>query len=299
MAGTAAHTSKRAESRPASHVPNSRAVALRANSLFGMVPRFRRLVWAHYKKYGRHDLPWRENHDPYRILVSEIMLQQTQVERVIPFYAEFTRRFPIAKKLAAAPLSEVLKSWQGLGYNRRAKMLHVAAKKLSSRKINTASELETLPGVGPYTARAVAAFAFNQDDVFVETNIRTAVIHHFFPKKKNVSDADIEKILMQALPKGKAREWYSALMDYGAHLKRSGISYNARSRNYTKQSKFRGSLREVRGVILRELAKGSRTEASLVHLLGTNRASQVQQALRDLSAEGLIQKRGKVFTLPR
>ena len=158
--------------------------------------------------------------------------------------------------------------------------------------------LEQLPGVGPYTARAVAAFAYNQDVIFVETNIRTAIIHHFFSKKKKVSDTEIEKILMQALPKGRAREWYSALMDYGAYLKRSGISHNVRSKHYAKQSKFIGSLREARGAILHELVKGLRTEARLVGLLD-DRALQMRQALRNLFAEGLIQKRGKVFTLPR
>lgn len=242
-------------------------------------------------------MPWRKTKDPYKILVSEIMLQQTQVERVLPFYKKFIKKFSTTKILAQAPLSEVLKSWQGLGYNRRAKMFHQAAQELASRKITTVSELEALPGVGPYTARAVAAFAFNKDVIFVETNIRTAVIHHFFPKKKKVSDSEIEKILIQALPKGRAREWYSALMDYGAYLKRFGISHNVRSKTYTKQSKFVGSLREARGAILRELAKGSRTEVRLTGLLD-NRVLQIRQALRNLFVEGLIQKRGKVFTLP-
>lgn len=260
--------------------------------------RFRRLVWAYYKKHGRHNLPWRKTKDPYKILVSEIMLQQTQVERVLPFYKKFIKKFSTVKILAQAPLSEVLRSWQGLGYNRRAKMFHQAVRELASRKITAVSELEELPGVGFYTARATAAFAFNKDVIFVETNIRTAIIHHFFPKKKKVSDTEIEEILMQALPKGRAREWYNALMDYGAHLKRSGISYNARSRHHTKQSKFTGSLREARGAILRELAAGSRTEAFFTGFFGDGRALQKRQALRNLFAEGLIQKRGKVFTLP-
>ena len=156
--------------------------------------RFRRIVWSYYRKYGRHDLPWRKTHDAYKILVSEVMLQQTQVERVIPFYKKFSKQFPTAKKLTAAPLSDVLKTWQGLGYNRRAKMLHAAAKELETRKKFSVAELEELPGVGPYTARAVAAFASNQDVIFVETNIRTAVIHHFFQNKKKVADAEIEKI---------------------------------------------------------------------------------------------------------
>jgi len=241
------------------------------------------------------------------------MLQQTQVERVIPFYKKFIKQFPTAKKLAAAPLSDVLTAWQGLGYNRRAKMLHQAAKVLSLGKLNspkTIKELEELPGVGSYTARAVAAFAYNQDVIFVETNIRTAIIHHFFSteqKRKGViyhtstqkiSDKEIEKILAKVLPKGRAREWYSALMDYGAYLKRSGISHNAKSKKYTKQSRFAGSLREARGAILREFiatrfdlrSESSRSNlvAAVERRLGKGRSSQIRQALEALLAEGLI-----------
>lgn len=250
--------------------------------------KFRTLVWRYYRVHGRHDLPWRKTHDLYRILVSEVMLQQTQVERVIPFYKKFIKQFPTAKKLAAAPLSNVLKAWQGLGYNRRAKMLHAAAKELASRKINTVSELEALPGVGPYTARAVAAFAYNEDVIFVETNIRTAIIHHFFPKRKKVSDTEIEKVLSQALSKGESREWYSALMDYGAYLKQSGISHNAKSKTYAKQSKFAGSLREARGTVLREFTKGVSLRTRLINLLGPSRKAQMKKALEALIAEGLI-----------
>jgi A/G-specific adenine glycosylase len=216
------------------------------------------------------------------------MLQQTQVERVLPFYRTFIKRFPTAKTLAQASLSEVLKNWQGLGYNRRAKMLHTAAQELEFRKITNVSELEALPGVGPYTARAVAAFAYNQDVVLVETNIRTAVIHHFFPNKKKVSDKEIEKILTHVLPRGKAREWYSALMDYGAHLKRSGISHNTRSVAYAKQSKFAGSLREARGAIVREFTRGTTSHARLVNIFGPARRIQMKQALDALTAEGIV-----------
>ncbi len=216
------------------------------------------------------------------------MLQQTQVDRVIPFYKKFTRKFPTARKLAQAPLSEVLKSWQGLGYNRRAKQLRAAAQALTERKYRTVTELEELPGVGPYTARAVAAFADNQDVIFIETNIRTAIIHHFLPKKKKVSDKDIENVLLRVLPKGKSRDWYSALMDYGAYLKRSGISHNARSKGYVKQSKFSGSLREARGALLRELTQGTVPRALLLNLLGASRRAQVLTALDALLAEGLV-----------
>ena len=241
---------------------------------------FRRAVWRHYKAHGRR-LPWRATRDPYRILVSEIMLQQTQVERVLPLYKKFIQKFPIAASLASASLVSVLRMWQGLGYNRRAKLLKSAAIELER-----GTRVEDLPGVGPYTARAVAAFAFNEDVVLVETNIRTAVIHHFFSKREKVSDADIEKVLVRALPRGKAREWYSALMDYGAHLKQSGIRLNARSVHYKKQSKFSGSLREVRGAILRAIL--TRTSLTAVRRRFPDRFDRAYAALR---AEGLITSR--------
>ncbi len=261
---------------------------------------FRKLVWAYYKKSGRHDLPWRKTTDLYRILVSEVMLQQTQVERVIPFYTNFLKTFPTARRLADAPLSEVLKSWQGLGYNRRVKMLHEAAASLSLGKLNfpkTVEGLEKLPGVGSYTARAVAAFAWNEDGVVIETNIRTAIMHHFFPKKKEVLDKEIEKILIQVLPKGKSREWYSALMDYGAHLKRSGISLNKKSATYAKQSKFSGSLREARGAVVRLLARKPATQASILKRFDVSRRAQVLEALEALRVESLVKKKGTMYSL--
>lgn len=211
---------------------------------------------------------------------------------MIPFYKKFIKQFPTAGKLAAASLSEVLKSWQGLGYNRRAKMLHQAAKELAERKITTVPELQSLPGVGHYTARAVAAFAWNQDVVFVETNIRTVIIHHFFNKNTSIygsiSDKQIQEILAKVLPKGKTREWYNALMDYGVYLKKTGVSHNAKSKTYAKQSKFAGSLREARGVILREFTKGISSRTRLIGLLGPSRKAQMETALEALIKEGLI-----------
>lgn len=262
---------------------------------------FRKIVWAYYKKNGRHDLPWRNTHNAYEVLVSEVMLQQTQVDRVVPFYTKFIQQFPTPKKLAAAPLSDVLKAWQGLGYNRRAKMLHAAVKEVVARYKgtfpHTAEALEQLPGVGPYTARAVAAFAYNQDGVVIETNIRTVIIHHFFSKKKKVSDTEIARILEKVLPKGKSREWYSALMDYGAYLKRSGISHNVRTKGYTKQSKFSGSLREVRGAILRALADNPCDIKTLASLLDPSRKAQMQKAIQALMKEGLIGEKGSLYRL--
>lgn len=270
------------------------------------IARFRRIVWDHYKKQGRHALPWRETHDPYRILVSEVMLQQTQVERVIPYYEAWMKKFPTARKLAAASLGDVLRMWQGLGYNRRAKMLHAAAKRIALLRTfpETPEEIEELPGVGPYTARAVAAFAFNQDVVFIETNIRTVITHHFLSSTNTsiyggIDDKEILEILEKALPKGKSREWYSALMDYGSYLKRKGVRLNSRAKGYTKQATFEGSGRQARGAILKALAKGSRDGAFLADVLGASRRGQMRAQLASLTKEGMIElSRGK-FRLPK
>jgi A/G-specific adenine glycosylase len=264
--------------------------------------RFRKLVLAHYDANGRHALPWRKTRDAYRILVSEVMLQQTQVERVIPYYAAFLTRFPDVQVLASAPLADVLRLWQGLGYNRRAKMLHEAAKAVArehaGRMPATVPELAALPGVGPYTARAVAAFAKNTDVIFVETNIRTAVIHHFFPDAERVPDSDIIAILEKANPKGESRRWYSALMDYGAYLKRSGIRINRKSASYAKQTSFKGSAREVRGAMLRALSEGPKSSRFLIMLLGPDRVEQSRAQLASLAAEGLIEGSRGRFRLP-
>lgn len=157
------------------------------------ITEFKCIVWDHYRKHGRHNLPWRKTKNPYRILVSEIMLQQTQVERVTPYYKTFLKQFLTVRSLSRAPLSSVLRAWQGLGYNRRAKMLHEAAKEIAKRGSfpKKVTELERLPGIGPYTARAICAFAYNQNVVFVETNIRTALIHHFFRAKTSIRNGSI------------------------------------------------------------------------------------------------------------
>jgi A/G-specific adenine glycosylase len=269
---------------------------------------FKRAVWAHYKRHGRHELPWRKTLDPYKILVSEVMLQQTQVERAVPFYKNFLTRFPTVRALAKAPLAEVLRAWQGLGYNRRAKMLHAAAKVVvaehKGKFPKTRTELEQLPGIGPYTAGAVAAFAYNHDVIFIETNIRTAVTHHFVAQdvqhqvlNKRVADAEVLEVLKKLLPKGRSREWYSALMDYGAYLKKSGVKLNTRSKHYTKQSKFAGSTREARGAIFRALAAGPASTGKLSNLLGPSRKEQLKSALEALEAEQLLAHHGRVWML--
>jgi len=262
---------------------------------------FRNTVWNYHKAHGRHTLAWRKTRDPYSILVSEIMLQQTQVERVIPYFTAWLTAFPDVYALARSPLGKVLRLWQGLGYNRRAKMLYETAKVVAREYDGvfpkTPKDLETLPGVGPYTAGAVSAFAYNQDVIFIETNIRTVITYHFFTDVAHVDDRDIICVLERTLPNGRAREWYGALMDYGAHLKRSGVRINARAKGYTKQTKFAGSAREARGALLKELARGPKETASLLALLPKRRV-QLRTALGKLTKEGfIILKRGK-FQLP-
>ena len=212
-----------------------------------------------YKTSARAHLPWRATHDPYRILVSEVMLQQTQVERVIPYYERWMRQFPTARVLAMAPLSRVLKAWQGLGYNRRGKYLWEAAKIISEDGWGG-----KLPGVGPYTAAAVQAFAHNKPTVFIETNIRTVFFLHM-EVSEPVSDKELLPLVEAALKKSKMepRDFYAALMDYGSHLKRQGVRLNAKSRHYKKQGKFEGSARQKRAARLRELLAKGASEAQI------------------------------------
>lgn len=223
--------------------------------------KFVETVWEYYRRHGRRSLPWRRTKNPYRILVSEVMLQQTQVERVVPKYTVFLKKFPTLATLASASLGDVLRVWQGLGYNRRAKMLHQCAqavvREYKGRFPHTHSELMRLPGIGHYTAGAVMAFAFGESVSVIETNIRTVYIHHFFHDDTDVLDADIQKIVARTLDVTNPREWYYALMDYGTFLKKTVGNQNSRSKHYAKQSTFKNSDRQIRGAILRLLTQGT------------------------------------------
>lgn len=254
---------------------------------------FKKIVKMHYRKHGRHDLPWRMTTDPYRITVSEIMLQQTQVPRVIEKYKEFLKAFPTVKKLAAAPLSDVLRLWNGLGYNRRAKFLHQMAQAVTleykGKFPDTVEGLQKLPGIGPYTAGAIGAFAYNIPHSFIETNIRTVYIHHFFKDKKDVSDKVLMPLIEKTLDTKNPREWYWALMDYGSYLKGQGNRVHRASKHYTKQSKFQGSRRQIRGAVMREVLKGPVTVASITKIT-ERKKEDVQSVMEDLVSEGFIKK---------
>lgn len=259
----------------------------------GQLDSFQNTVLEFYRKHGRHDLPWRLPEpsgafDPYKILVSEIMLQQTQVPRVLPKFKEFTQLFPTFDALAAAPLSDVLKAWSGLGYNRRAKFLwqaaHMVVDDFHGELPAASAELVKLPGVGPNTAGALLAYAFNVPAVYIETNVRTVFIHHFFADREGVDDRDILELVARTVPVD-ARTWYWALMDYGTHLKQTIGNLNKSSKHYTVQSRFAGSKRQLRGEVLRQLASGPKTAKELFKVLADERAELV---LDDLADEGMI-----------
>lgn len=264
------------------------------------VQTFQRHVYAHYDKNSR-DFPWRRTKDPYRILVSEIMLQQTQVDRVVPKYRAFLKKFPTMRSLASASLRDVLALWQGLGYNRRALSLHALAKiideKYHGRIPRSEPELKQLPGVGPYTAAAIIVFAHNQPTVLIETNIRTAYLHHFFENQTGISDVELSSFVEATLDRENPQKWYQALMDYGSMLKRTVGNASQRSKHYKRQSKFTGSARELRGAIVRLLVSKPALSLSSIARHAKRNKTEVSTELEQLAREGMVVKKERVFEL--
>jgi A/G-specific adenine glycosylase len=261
---------------------------------------FQERIYQHYHQYSR-EFSWRKTDDPYHILVSEIMLQQTQTSRVISKYEQFIAAFPDFQSLAQASFRDVLAVWSGLGYNRRALML----KKIAETVVNdfhshlpsSIDELMKLPGIGIYTASALCAFAFNQPTVLIETNIRTVFIHFFFNNRKNVRDAELIPLIEQTLDRSNPKEWYYALMDYGVTLKKQYTNPSRRSAHYYKQSPFKGSNRQIRGMILKTLVTHSAlTEQELIQELDIP-PQRVQPVIGQLHKEGLVKKKGKTLMI--
>jgi A/G-specific adenine glycosylase len=263
---------------------------------------FQEIVWEYYRTASR-DLPWRKpepdgGFDPYKILVSEIMLQQTQAGRVIPKYQSFLQRFPTTRVLAQASLAEVLVEWSGLGYNRRAKFLWQSAQMICDAHNgifpDTIDELVKLPGVGHNTAAAVVAYAYDQPVTYVETNIRTVFIHHFFNDAEAVSDKELLPLIATALDHEHPREWYWALMDYGSHLKATLGNVSRYSKHYTTQSTFEGSRRQLRGAIIKLLKTQPLELPAIQNNIPDDRLESV---LVDLMSEGMISQSGKFYML--
>jgi A/G-specific adenine glycosylase len=262
---------------------------------------FRKTVLDYYKHHGRHDLPWRCIDNPYHIWVSELMLQQTQVIRVLPKYEAFIKRFPTLAILAKAPLKDVLYYWQGLGYNRRALYLHKAAQALAAagRPVpHSVPELMKLPGIGSYTAQAIATFAYHERVVMIETNIRTVYLYHFFQGRVSVSDQEILSLVERTLPKKDFRHWYYALMDYGVYLKSKNRGINTQSKHYSKQTKFDGSNRQLRGAILKALLHEKMTLKTLCQTLSGFTKERISVQLYALADEGMVIRVRNTYELP-
>ncbi|MEI6400457.1 MAG: A/G-specific adenine glycosylase [bacterium] len=254
---------------------------------------FRKMLYDWYKKNGRHSLPWRQTTDPYSIFISELMLQQTQAPRVVPKYEAFLKKFPTAKVLARANTQTILQYWQGLGYNRRALFAQRACIEIQKTYKGifpkSRDSLISLPGIGPYTARAICVFAYNQSELVIETNVRTVIIHHFLQNKENVADSEIETILKEIVDTKNPRKFYSAMMDYGTYLKGQGIKTHRKSTTYQKQSKFEGSFRQIRGQLVKAYASGGyKNVQKLIRLQEKVVKNDYKKALELLVKEGIV-----------
>ena len=256
---------------------------------------FQNKVLSFYKKYGR-ELPWRKTTDPYKILLSEMMLQQTQVQRVVPYYETWIARWPTLDTLASASRTEVLSTWMGLGYNTRAVNLHKAVQKIVTEfdgdVVKAMKQYKELPGIGRYTSQAVQIFSTNADFVTVDTNIRRIFIAEFH-LSEDVSDKDLWEYAVQCLPKGRSREWHNALMDYGAlHLtaQKTGIKPK------TQQSRFKGSDRQIRAQVLRLLLKTGLTFTEVQNIL-LIQDIRLKKILEKMMKEQLIRMKQKKYIL--
>jgi len=249
-------------------------------------------------------MPWRNTKDPYKILVSEVMLQQTQVARVLPKYKEFLKEFPTLTSLAKTSDKKLLKVWQGLGYWKRALSLKKAAKEIiknhRGKFPQKPGSLQKLPGIGPYTARAIACFSFQNKDAFLDTNIRRVYLYFFFPKKNNISDKEILKTAQKAVWRKNSRKWHYALFDYGA-LVLKDKKINRQSKHYTKQSKFKGSFRSFRTKVMRLLLdqpKQTATTSKIQRLLKeANSPYMPKKILASLVKDGLVKKKRNSYSL--
>lgn len=248
-------------------------------------------------------MPWRHIDNPYAVLISEVMLQQTQVTRVSERYPRFLRRFPTVEALATAPIAAVVQEWQGLGYNRRALFLQRAAQQIveqhNGQIPQSTEELAGLPGIGPATAGAVRVYAYNLPALFIETNIRRVFIFYCFPSRKQVEDSEIEPLLERALPPKDCRTWYYALTDLGAVLRaRIGHNPNCHAQQYHRQSPFEGSVRQLRGAIIRHLSTNGPTAMATLKSIAIEHPhnADIERVIATLSDEGfVVQEHGSVY----
>lgn len=264
------------------------------------IQEFRNIIWSYYKEHGR-TFVWRENITPYKVFVSEIMLQQTQTSRIAQKFEPFIQCLPSFEALAYASQADVLKLWQGLGYNRRALALHKSAQIIVNEYGGVLPDdpnmLINLPGIGPNTAGSLCAFAYNKPTIFIETNIRTVFLHHFFKDQSNISDKQLLPLIEESVNKEHARDWYYALMDYGVMLKKNLPNPSRKSKHHSIQSKFEGSDRQIRGRILRHLTRCNvATFYELLHAC-SDEEQRFSSILLDLCKEGFIKSANDTYFL--
>lgn len=259
---------------------------------------FQELVWDYYHDHARA-MPWREDPNAYWVVVSEVMLQQTQVARVLEKFPQFIEKFGSFEELAAASPADVITAWQGLGYNRRALNLQKLAQAIDGNLPSDPAELIKLPGIGPGTAGSIAAFAFDAPVVFIETNIRRVFIHHFFEDQEGIDDKQLLPQVEEALDREHPREWYYALMDYGTHLAKAVPNPNRRSKHHSAQSKFEGSDRQIRGAVLRALLPEPLDVKHLVEQTQCSDEARLTRILGGLIKDGLIEQHKNLYQLPR
>ena len=264
------------------------------------IAKFKELVYLYYQNNERK-FSWRTKITPYHVVVSEIMLQQTQTHRVADKFDAFITVFPTFAALATAPFEEVLRLWKGLGYNRRALNLQKIALRITleydQQLPNDPELLVTLPGIGKATAASICAFAFNKPTVFIETNIRTVFIYLFFSQETNIHDNDIIPLIAQTVDQTNPRDWYYGLMDYGVMLKKTIGNFSRLSKHHTKQSTFKGSDRQIRGLILQALLDTPGITEYLLIVRLNKEENRVLKMLDQLKREGFIQQQGKLLLL--
>lgn len=261
---------------------------------------FQNKIWTFYHEQGRV-FTWRKDITPYKVFVSEIMLQQTQTQRVAQKFEPFLEVFPTFEALAQAPQAEVLRMWQGLGYNRRALGLYRSAQIIVAEHQGILPDnpavLQTFPGIGPATAASLCAFAYNKPTVFIETNVRAVFLHHFFAQQGQITDKQLLPLVEASVDQENPREWYYALMDYGVMLKKTLPNPSRKSKHHTTQSKFEGSERQIRGMILKFLTQyGKATFEELCEYVERD-SERVNRNLEALCKEGFVRNIDQIYFL--
>ena len=263
------------------------------------ITEFREMILSSYRQAGRK-FPWR-GADPWGVMVSEFMLQQTQTERAVRYWEEWMRLWPQPQALAKASMEEALRHWSGLGYNRRCYNLKNSAAIIvtdyNGKVPESPQALRLLPGIGPYIAGAIACFAYNYPAVFIETNIRSTIIHCFFPDRDDVRDTEIFPILEKVLYKKDPRTWYYALMDYGASLKKLTENPGRRSAHYIRQSPFIGSFRQARGKVLRALVSMGSSNAEELGIVCELEGEKLYRVLDRLEKESLVAENSGIYRI--